>query len=56
MAIAMPWHNAKPRHRSKKAQATFIDPRLPTQVPVPPIGKTWAIESELGVKSCHSDQ
>ena len=40
----MPWHNARPRARSPKAPAAFIDPAIPTKVSKPPEGNTWAHE------------
>ena len=38
------WHNARPRERSARAPASFIDPCLPTKVDKPPAGNDWAHE------------
>jgi hypothetical protein len=38
------WHNTKPRERSQRAPAAFIDPCLPTKAHAPPEGEIWAHE------------
>jgi bifunctional non-homologous end joining protein LigD len=35
---------AKPRERSRRAPAEFIDPCLATKAPTPPEGNLWAHE------------
>src|ERR1043165_955418 len=40
----MPWHNTRPRVRSRTAPAAFIDPCLPTKVSKASSGDNWAHE------------